>query len=227
MSGPILGAYGRYANGQTSLSLPPPIRGGPAWINSERYTIRAETDSLANRAMMNGPMLQTLLEERFQLKLHHERRQAPVFALSKTRKPVRLKTFQPGSCTPVDYAQNPAPPAPGHPPFCQSRIQSKGANVRTVHVPAATLPAFADILGVVLGRPVIDRTGIQGKFDFDLEFAIDQSTPGFVSDEPSSSSDAGSSVFTAIQEGLGLKLESTKGLVEFLAIDHIQAPSEN
>jgi len=177
--------------------------------------------------MMNGPMLQTLLEERFQLTLHRERRQAPVFALTKTRKSTRLKSFQQGSCTPVDYAQNPPPRQPGGPPFCQNKIQSKGANERAVHVPAATLPAFADFLGVVLGRPVIDRTGISGRFDFDLEFALDQSTPGFVPDDTSASSVEGPSVVTAIQEQTGLKLESTKGPVEFLVIDRVRMPSEN
>ena len=227
VAGLILRAYGRFANGRTNFTLPPPIHGGPSWINTERYTIKAGSESPANRAMMNGPMLQTLLEERFQLKLHHERRQAPVFALSSTKKTARLKPFQAGSCTPVDFAQNPPPPGPGQPPFCQDRIQSKGANRRAVHAPAATLSGLADLLGVVLGRPVIDRTGIPGKFDFDLEFAIDQSTPGFVADDASSSSDAGPSIFTAIQDELGLKLESTKGPVEFLVIDRVRMPSEN
>jgi uncharacterized protein (TIGR03435 family) len=227
VAGLILGAYGRYANGQTSLSLPPPISGGPSWINSDRYTIKAGTSRPENRAMMNGPMLQTLLEERFQLKLHRERRLAPVFALTKTRKPARLKVFQEGSCTPVDFAQSPSPRVAGQPPFCQNRIQSKGANLRSVHVPAATVPAFAEILGVVLGRPVLDRTGIPGKFEFDLEFAIDQSTPGFVLDGTSSSQNEGPSIFTAIQEELGLRLQSTKGPVEFLVIDRVEMPSEN
>src|SRR5215472_9580806 len=57
LAGLILGAYGRYANGRTRFSLPPPIRGGPSWINTERFTIRAGAEGWENRAMMNGPML--------------------------------------------------------------------------------------------------------------------------------------------------------------------------
>ncbi len=225
--GLILGAYGRYANGHTNFSLPPPISGGPSWINSERYTINAKSAGQQNRAMMNGPMLQALLEDRFKLKLHEETRQVPVFALTATKSGARLKAFQEGTCSPVDYAQDPSPPAPGQPPFCKSRIGSKGANVRTYHLPGATVTTFSGLLSVILGRPVIDKTGIKGRFDFDWEFAIDQSTPGFVSDATPTDPTAGISIFTAVQEQLGLKLESTKGPGEFLVIDGVERPSED
>lgn len=227
MEGLILGAYSRYANGQTNLSLPPPILGGPSWIHSERYTVKAEAAGRQSRAMMNGPMLQALLEDRFYLKLHRETRQVPVFALTAAKSGARLKPFQEGSCTPVDFAQNPPPPAPGQPPFCQNKIRSKGANVRTYHMPGATLTTFAETLGVILGRPVIDRTAITGRFDFDVEFAIDQSTPGFVPDAAPDNRAGGESVFTAVQDQLGLKLESTKGPGEVLVIDGVERPTEN
>lgn len=89
-------------------------------------------------------------------------------------------------------------------------------------------------LGPQLDRPVIDKTGIDGIFDFHLEFAPDQNTPGFLlqlrrpvqngvpSDEP-----VGPSIFTALQEQLGLKLDPTKGPGDFLVIDHVEKPSEN
>jgi uncharacterized protein (TIGR03435 family) len=131
---------------------------------------------------MNGPMLQALLEDRFKLKLHRQTRQVPVFALTAAKSGAKLKPFQEGTCIPVDYAQDPAPQAPGQPPFCQNRIGSKGVNLRAVHMPGYTVTTFSEILGVMLGRPVIDRTGIKGRFDFDVEFALDQSTPGFVSE---------------------------------------------
>jgi uncharacterized protein (TIGR03435 family) len=227
VAGLILGAYSRYANGHTSFSLPPPIVGGPSWINSERYTINAKSVGQENRAIMNGPMLQALLKDRFKLKLHQETRQVPVFALTAAKSGATLKAFQEGTCTPVDYAQDPPPPAPGQPPFCQNRIQSKGANLRMYHEPGATIATFSELLSVILGRPVVDKTGIKGRFDFDLEFAIDQSTPGFVSDTPDTDPRAGASIFTAVQEQLGLMLKSTKGAGELLVIDHVERPSEN
>jgi uncharacterized protein (TIGR03435 family) len=94
-------------------------------------------------------------------------------------------------------------------------------------VPGATVATFSGLLSVTLGRPVIDRTGIKGRFDFDVEFAIDQSTPGFISDAAPANPTEGESVFTAVQDQLGLKLESTKGPREFLVIDHVERPSDN
>jgi uncharacterized protein (TIGR03435 family) len=94
-------------------------------------------------------------------------------------------------------------------------------------VPGATVTTFSELLSVILGRPVIDRTGIKGRFDFDLDFAIDQSTPGFVPDAAPANPAGGESVFTAVQDRLGLKLESKKGAGEFLVIDHVERPSEN
>jgi uncharacterized protein (TIGR03435 family) len=94
-----------------------------------------------------------------------------------------------------------------------------------------TLSEFSKLLNLALDRPVIDKTGLAGRFDIHLEFAADQATPGLhglVPDSPAATSDpSGPTIFTAIQEQLGLKLESTKGPVELLVIDHIERPSEN
>lgn len=94
-------------------------------------------------------------------------------------------------------------------------------------MPGATVTAFCGLLGVVLGRPVIDETGIEGRFDFDVEFAIDQSTPGFVAEATPADPTSGVSIFTAAQEQLGLKLQSKKGPSEFLVIDRVERPSAN
>jgi uncharacterized protein (TIGR03435 family) len=227
MAGLILGAYSRYANGRTNFSLPPPILGGPPWIYSERYTINAKSAGQENRAMMNGPMLQTLLADRSRLKVHRQIRQVPVFSLTVTRAGARLKPFQEGTCVPVDYAQDPLPQPAGQAPFCQNRIRNTGANLRAMHMPGATVRTFCELLGVMLGRPIIDQTGIKGRFDFYVEFAIDQSTPGFVSGAAPGEAALGVSIFTAVQEQLGLKLQSTKGPGEFLVIDHVEKPSGN
>lgn len=177
--------------------------------------------------MMNGPMLQVLLKDRFKLKVHRQTREVPVFALTVAKTGPKLKPFQKGTCMPVDYAQDPPPRAPGQPPFCQTRIRSKATNVRILDIPAATLAAFSQILGNVLGRPVVDRTGINGEFDFHLEFAIGQSTPGFAPDAAPGDATGGTSIFTAITEQLGLKLTSSKGPGQVLIIDRVERPSEN
>ncbi len=226
-AGLILGAYGRYADGHTNVSLPPPLEGGPSWINSDRYSVNAKAEGHENRALMNGPMLQVLLEDRFQLKVHRQTNEGSVFALTVAKRGARLQPFREGECVPVDYAQTPAPEATGQTHYCQYNIRSKGPGLRTLHMPAETLAQFAGLLSVVVGRPVIDRTGIKGMFDFEVEFAVDQSTPGFVADTSPANPTEGVSIFSAVQEQLGLKLESTKGPVEVLVIDHIERPSEN
>jgi uncharacterized protein (TIGR03435 family) len=105
-----------------------------------------------------------------------------------------------------------------------------------VKVPGIVLDEVSRDLGVFLDHPVINQTGIVGTFDFDLEFAPDESTPRFSrrrpGDPPSSavSSDStpgGPTIFTALQEQLGLKLEPAKGPGEFFIVDHIERPSGN
>jgi uncharacterized protein (TIGR03435 family) len=82
-----------------------------------------------------------------------------------------------------------------------------------------------------LDRPVIDKTGITGRFNFRIEFAPDEATPFFrtAGGDPSAATPepTGPSIFTALREQLGLKLESAKGPVEFLVIEHVERPSEN
>ena len=97
----------------------------------------------------------------------------------------------------------------------------------------STLTEFSQLLGLVLDRPVIDKTGIAGKFDIHLEFAADAATPKFLPGGDmarfagAASDRTGVSIFTAIQQHLGLKLEPAKGPREFLVIDHVERPTEN
>jgi uncharacterized protein (TIGR03435 family) len=105
--------------------------------------------------------------------------------------------------------------------------------VFAVDMQATTLDEFCKSLSRVLGRPVIDKTGIKGLFATYVEFTPDQSTPGLllpsdalrppVSDDPP----GGLSIFTAVQEQLGLRLDSMKGPSEFIIIDHVEKPSDN
>jgi uncharacterized protein (TIGR03435 family) len=114
------------------------------------------------------------------------------------------------------------------------RTVRNGSNV-TWDVRGASFLNFSTFFGIVLDRPVIDKTGITGMFDFHLEFAPDETTAGVASPfapvggpqgGPSDPA-GGPSIFTALQNQLGLKLESAKASGEFLVIDHVERPSEN
>jgi uncharacterized protein (TIGR03435 family) len=182
-------------------------------------------------------MLQALLEERFKLKVHWETKEVPVYALTVAKGGPKLQPFKEGSCYLLDitqlYAPTKAAPRPGQP--CRNGNSRKGSN-GIVDWRGLSVDQFAkQVLIGVVDRPVIDRTGIAGKFSFHLEFAPDQATPHFLpggaldtgqagpSDEPV----GGPSIFSAIQEQLGLKLVPAKGPRDFLVIDHVERPSEN
>jgi uncharacterized protein (TIGR03435 family) len=104
-------------------------------------------------------------------------------------------------------------------------IQQLGPNLGIVNQQPTTLDEFSKSLARILGRAVINKTGIAGQFAFYMEFAIDQSTPG-MSSTPAADLSSAPSIFTAIQT-LGLKLDASKGPGEFLVIESVQRPSEN
>lgn len=222
-------AYVRFANGVRNGPQFVPLSGGPAWINSRRYVINAKADAASSQETMQGPMLQALLEDRFKLKIHRETREVPVYELTVAKGGPKLApskaTSREGSCTPADAAQ-PGPPSQGKWPKCGLLlIRTQGPNV-TLEPPGISLDAFAtNVLPTLLDRPVINKTGVAGLFDIHVEFAVDESTPGLrlaPSDQPPEAS-----IFTAIQEQMGLKLESAKGPGQFLIIDSVERPSEN
>ncbi len=106
------GLYIQFANGQAPPARPltrQPLQGGPDWIDSERYTIDAKPESPQTRAMMNGPMLQALLEDRFKLKIHRESKEVPVYALVVAKGGATLSATKPGGCTPHDPQGPPIP----------------------------------------------------------------------------------------------------------------------
>lgn len=177
--------------------------------------------------MMQGPMLQALLEDRFKLKIHHETREGPVYALTLARGGSKLKPFKDGSCTQMPSTFPVPKPASGQ-RYCKAMVSTRGPSV---DAEGSTLSAFSKLLNLVLDRPVIDKTGIAGRFDIHLEFTLDQVTPGLLGLAPDTSAAAseptGPTIFTAIQEQLGLKLQPAKGPVELLIIDHVERPSTN
>ncbi|MGP0074893.1 MAG: M56 and DUF3738 domain-containing protein [Bryobacteraceae bacterium] len=212
------------------------ITGGPPWIESARYDISTKPEQKPERDQLLL-MLQSLLEDRFQLKIHHETKELPIYALVLANKDGKLgpqlTESKEGSCTTFDPSKPPPPPDPGKPPTLGCGGMMMGIDrVNGAAVPVAQL---APVLSRMLERTVIDKTGLTGKYDIKAQWTPDQSQlqamappgglpPGM---PPPQFDPNGPSIFTALQEQLGLKLESQKGPVDVIVIDHVEKPSEN
>ena len=192
------------------------VLGGPGWINSDQYDIEAKAEGNPSQDQMKL-MLQTLLKDRFALALHHDTKELPVYELTVAKGGLKLQPLKPGGCIPFD----PTKPnvAPGKKPFdfCGAMGMGRGG----FDAANASMADMARMFSIPLGRTVVDKTGIAGEFPVHLTFAPDE-----VAGVPPPA-DAGPSFFTAVQEQLGLKVESGKGPVEVLVIEHAEKPSEN
>ena len=172
-------------------------------------------------------MLQSLLEDRFQLKLHHENREGPVYELVIAKGGHRLKPVR--GCVTFDPNHLPRQTGPGEKPvnYCgrmsrggdDSRRTAEGTGVDITPTIGMLTPSLIGLLSEVLDRTVINKTGLVGAFDFHLEWAHQLT--------PVQSANDGRSIFTAVQEQLGLKIEAAKGPVDFLVIDRAEKPSDN
>jgi uncharacterized protein (TIGR03435 family) len=216
-TGMIQVAYNRYAGGQLNSYRVIPIEGGPDWIHSESFEIDAESNGHPSILMMEGPMMQTILEDRFKLQIHRKTRQEPVYELAMGTSSPQLKPLQGGSCTPVVIGR-PLPLLPDGQHLCRNMVNLDSP--RAVEMEGGTLSSFAGLLGMALDRPVIDKTGITGNFEIHLVFSPDDSAAARpVTAHPG--------IVQAIQEQLGLRLVPAQGPVDVLVIDHIERPSEN
>lgn len=203
------------------------VSGGPAWINSERYDISANVAGSPTPGrealMLQRRRLQTLLQDRFKLAVHHETKELPIYELTVSKGGPKL---QAPSCTEAD-PKNLAP-APGKTvmDYCGSSGFFKGR----FEASAATMGDLAKALANLLDRSVTDKTGVDGTFHVTLTFAVDDTTIRFP-DAPNlggaTADDTGPNIFTALQEQLGLRLDSRKGPVDVTVIDHVERPSEN
>jgi uncharacterized protein (TIGR03435 family) len=218
-----------------------PLTGAPAWIDSERYTIDAKPETPQAMFMMRGPMMQVLLEDRFQLKLHRETREIPVYALAQVKGGAKLRDAEKGKCmTEAEMRAwiqaNDAPPMPGDTgfkPVCGGIMRNTRDG--TLAGFTVTMRALCNELSRILDRDVVDRTGIASPFDFQMQLAAaDVAALSFngapMVPAPDANAPAadpvGSSVFPAVQK-LGLHLEPSKASMEFLVIDRIARPSGN
>ena len=225
--GLIQRAYNRYAGGQLTSTKVIPIEGGPDWIHSERFEIDAKAEGQPGVLMMEGPMMQTVLEDRFKLKIHRETRQGPVYELALGKGSPKLKPLQDGSCIPA-VAGGPLPLLPEGMHRCRNMVSPRGK----VDIEGGTLAMFAGLLGMVLDRPVINKTGLASLVEIHLVFSPeDAGMPRPVTAEAGIPAAAKASdapdIFRAIQEQLGLRLVPAKGPMDVLVIDHIERPSQN
>jgi uncharacterized protein (TIGR03435 family) len=203
------------------------IEGGPDWVRSDGFTVNALADGNPAYAMMQGPMLQKILEDRFGLKTRHEVRQVPVFHLTVASRGAKLQPFKKGSCVtlnPVSEELGP-PRIPEGQRYCENFVTPKLPNFE-MQAEGATIEEFTNLFlsgTPFVGRRVIDKTGIVGRFNIRVEFAPLRPD----GDSVLSPDTAGASIFTALQEQLGLKLEPARGPAEVLVIEGVERPTEN
>ncbi len=204
------------------------IIGAPAWAGSDHYNIEARGDDSAaslDRQQQSAKlrlMMQSLLADRFKLSLHHETRELPLLALvvSKTGSKMHQAAPSTGENVPLGPIKPDGPQVP-HSMFMSGRGE--------LSVMAQDLDNFADLLSHQLNTLVVNKTGLTGNYDFKLKWTPDehQGPPMGGPADAALADAAGPSLFTALQEQLGLKLESRKGPVEVLVIDRVEKPSEN
>jgi uncharacterized protein (TIGR03435 family) len=177
------------------------VVGGPGWIGTDKFDVEGKTESNITFAQ-SYPMLQALLADRFQVRLHRETRDLPVYRLELAKGGLKLQA----SRDPQEFFRT-----------GRGLIEVKRTKMQTL----------ADLLGSALGRMVLNETGQDGEFDFKLQWTPDESQPNAADADVSAFDPAGPSIFTAVQEQLGLRLESAKAPVEVLVIDRAEKPSEN
>ena len=206
----IVGSHRIYIQNQTIESLltfayamhQNQIVDGPAWLDTQKYDIFGQADGEGVPDLHQiQEMLQSLLASRFGLKVHREKRELSIYAITVAKGGPRLAKSASGS--------NGLP--------TQSGSGTGGERIRTFT--NNSMSDFALGMQAYLDRPVVDETGFAGRYDFVLKW-----TPG---ESSTNDPNASPGIFTAVQEQLGLKLEPTKGPTDVLVIDHIEKPSEN
>ncbi|MDP9051099.1 MAG: TIGR03435 family protein [Acidobacteriota bacterium] len=201
LSGLIKFAYG--VHGKQILN-------GPDWMEQDKYDIAAVPDAEGqpNDKQWKG-MLQKLIAERFKMKFHTDQRELAVFAVTVAKDgPKNMAENTGGGTLPGMFFRG----TPGG-----------------IMLPAnnATMENFAGLLQeVVLDKPVVDQTGLKGRYDFTLKWAPDESQfDGHM--HPNDAPDAPPNLFTAVQEQIGLKIDSTKAKVDVMVVDHVEKPTAN
>lgn len=201
---------------QMAYGFGTPISGGPDWLSSLYFSVQAKSDTATDERLARLPdeqarleklhMIQTLLVERMGLKGHWETKETSVYALVIAKNGPKLNAVK------AD---------PDHPASANTGADVKASGSRQgiqFIADGSSTKAIAAMLVSQLNMPVVDKTGLTGAYKFTLQFGREWSA---------SDPDGWPDIFTAVQEQLGLKLESTKAAIPVLIIDHIEPPSAN
>jgi len=207
------------------------IAGASGWMTSEKFDIEARMDDAQVEAIAKLPMekkieqvrlmVQSLLEERFALKLSESTRQASFFTLVTAKGGPKLK---PAEMAPAEANGSPAHPVKGTKLLRTrpGRLEATNASMGLLTDTLARLHELGAEGGFTVGELIVDKTGLTGTYDWTLNWAPDTVPQG-----GDAGDSGGPSLFTALQEQLGLKLERTKAPVEVLVIEHVERPTEN
>jgi uncharacterized protein (TIGR03435 family) len=238
-------AYGMYANDRFNAFAPYiPISGAPKWVSSDRYQVEAKAEGPQSQGRLNGSMLRALLVDRFGLKMRARTVQVPVYALVVTKGGPKPKPSREGGCMVLDFSDPEHSPLPSLKPgqplpiVCgMGRVSGNGYDL-----PGATMATFCRDLSSKLDRPVVDRTGIAGRFDIHMDLSAEE-----LGMAPSDTGEAGGlgavnnavaphaisdpiAPFVAVNSAirkLGLRLVPGKGPGESLVVERVERPSEN
>jgi len=230
---------------ETPIGMNDMLSGGPDWLDSESYDVTAKMDAAtADRLTKLSPderkhtqagMVQELLADRLKLAVHGEPREVPVYFLTVAKNGPKLKEAKPGDTyeKAFPYAGKFADAVKPGQIFLVSGTRP-GHNTQTIYAFGVSIPTLASQLTFWSQRTVQDRTGLAGSYDVVLEFCKEQSSLGSSAGAadgqavPSAADPCGvPPLLTAVQQQLGLKLESGKGPVEIVVIDHVERPSGN
>lgn len=191
------------------------VSGGPGWMSTERWDIEAKAEGVQGQLPIGQTlkMLRALITDRFHLELHHETKEMTIYALVVGKNGSKLA------------------PHTGEPPSPTDRLRMRPGSISAKQ---AGIAALVRQLIPQLGRPVIDKTGLTGQYDFTLEWMPEpgQGGPESLGLPPDSrlpppSDSNGPSIFTAVQEQLGLRLDAQKGPVDIIVVDRVEKPEEN
>jgi uncharacterized protein (TIGR03435 family) len=201
------------------------ISGEPSWVDSSNFDIEAkltpeDAAALKNltddeRSLARKHMFQTFLADRFQLKAHVETKQLPVYELVLAKGGLKMKKAIPGDT----YAKGvKGPDGVAHAGMMSIRNEGSGEALIGQGISVTSL---VGMLSRQVHRTVLDKTGLTGNYDITLKWTTEDNSA------PADGDDAAPSLFTALEEQLGLRLQSAKGPVDTLVVDHVEKPSEN
>ena len=185
------------------------VTGGPAWASTSRFQVDARTERTTTPAQMRA-MVRQMLAERFALKVHIDVRERPIYRMVVARRD--------GKLGPSIYRIDDAECGGSNPQPCDLAVWSGGLTTSGMGLQQLAVALFNTSQTTGVDRPVVDQTGLAGMFGFTLMFSSFSAAP-HLSNDPS--------IFTALQEQLGLKLEPARGPVELLVIDSVEQPTPN